>query len=186
MNEVTEDTTAIAENDTDTIDPNLITNQELSLQSITFTITASNEKPTNSVTLKTEGLEISNEPQMIEIASGFIGAETEDLNSDGSPEVILFFTSNDSLPEEFAIGFSVNNLKSISRIFIPPLTDAQKSGYQGGVEMAVIETKLVRRFPLYEQQEENWVKTGKFRQLQYVLKDGEASRVFVLEKETEF
>lgn len=77
------------------------------------------------------------------------------MNSDGSPEVILFFTSYGSLPEEFAVGFSINNLISISKISIPPLTEEQKVGYQGGVEVAVIETNLVRRFPLYEQKEEN-------------------------------
>lgn len=160
--------------------------KELSLQGITFSIAATNQMPTNSVALETEGLEIGNDSQTIEIAGELINAETEDMNSDGSPEVILFFNSYDSIPEQFAIGFSVNNLKSLSRITIPQMTEEQKKGYQGGLEMAVVETKLIRRFPLYEQRGNNWVKTDKMRQLQYVLKEGEASRQFVLDQVVEF
>ncbi|PZX55703.1 hypothetical protein [Algoriphagus chordae] len=165
---------------------NFSAGQELDLQGISLSITATNNQPTNSLVLTTEGLEVSNDPQTIEIAGGFIRAEAEDMNSDGSPEFILFFNSYDENPEEFAIGFSVNDKKSMSRVSIPPLDAEQKKGYHGGGDMAIVETKLMRRFPIYEQNGDTWVKTDKMRQLQYSLKEGEAMRQFVVDKVTEF
>lgn len=169
-----------------TTDQRFISTQELQLQGITFKISATNKQPINSIVVSVEGLEIGDDTQTIEIAGGLVNAETEDMNSDGSPELILFLNSYGEEPEEFAVGFSVNNQKSMSRVAIPPLTSEQEVGYQGGGEMAIVETKLIRRFPVYEQIGEEWVKTDKTRQLQYALKEGEASRQFVLDKVIEF
>lgn len=184
--ENSQDATVEIEGSSTSTDQNFKSSEELSLQGITFNITASNEQPTNSVIVSTKGLEVSNDAQTIEIAGGLLKAEVEDMNSDGSPELILFFNSYGLEPEEFAIVFSVNNLKSLSRVSIPPLTAEQEIGYQGGGEIATIDTKLIRKFPIYVQQGENWMKTEKTRQLQYSLQDGEAMRQFILDKVTEF
>jgi len=131
-------------------------------------------------------LEVSNQPHTLEIVGCFVRAEVEDMNSDGSPELILFLNSYGSDSEEFAVIFSVNNLKSMSRMSIPPLTAEQEVGYHGGGKMAIVESTLMRRFPIYEQQGKAWVKTNKTCQLHYVLEEGEAMRRFVLDKVTEF
>jgi hypothetical protein len=82
------------------------------------------------------------------------------------------------------IGYSVNNGKSISQIYFPDLFDNKEasSGYMGHDEFAIIETTLVRRFPVYKDGDTNNNPTGGFRQIGYKLKDGEASRSFVIDK----
>lgn len=54
--------------------------------------------------------------------------------------------------------------------------------YQGGGEMAIVATKLIRAFPIYKVLGENWVKTEKVRQLQCSLKQGDALCQFMLDK----
>lgn len=129
---------------------------------------------------------MSNQPYTLEIAGGFVKAEVEDMNSDGSPELILLLNSYGSDSEEFEVIFSVNNLKSMSRASIPSLTAKQEVGYHGSSEITIVKSTLMRLFPIYVQQGEGWVKTDKTRQLHYVLEEGEAMRRFVLDKVTEF
>ena len=52
----------------------------------------------------------------------------------------------------------------------------------GHDEFAIIETSLARRFPIYKNGDTNNNPTGGMRQIQYKLKDGEASRLFVIDK----
>lgn len=81
------------------------------------------------------------------------------MNSDRSPELLIFLESFDSDPEEFALGFSVNNLKSMSRIsHVPALTLKQEAGYNGRDKMALVKSRLVRRFPIYIKQGNTWEK----------------------------
>jgi len=57
-------------------------------------------------------------------------------------------------------------------------------GYMGHDEFAIVETSLVRRFPIYKTGDSNSNPTGGTRQIQYKLKDGEGSRVFEIHKIT--
>jgi len=50
----------------------------------------------------------------------------------------------------------------------------------------VIESSLARRFPIYKTNDTNAKPTGKIRQIQYKLKNGEASKQFVLVGSMEF
>jgi hypothetical protein len=45
---------------------------------------------------------------------------------------------------------------------------------------------LTHRFPIYLDGDTNSKPSGKLRQIQYKLKDGEASRVFVVDKIVEY
>ncbi len=55
-------------------------------------------------------------------------------------------------------------------------------GYMGHDEFAIIETSLARRFPIYKDGDTNNDPTGGTRQIEYKLKDGEASRLFVIDE----
>ncbi|MGB5191200.1 MAG: hypothetical protein WBN54_14170, partial [Robiginitalea sp.] len=59
-------------------------------------------------------------------------------------------------------------------------------GYMGHDEFAVVETSLVRRFPVYKSGDSNSNPTGGTRQIQYKLQDGEASRLFVIDNISEY
>jgi hypothetical protein len=58
-------------------------------------------------------------------------------------------------------------------------------GYMGHDEFAIVESSLARRFKIYQGSDSNAKPTGKIRQLEYQLKPGEASKKFVLMKQTD-
>ena len=159
----------------------------LQLQGITFKIETSEPNPMTKVKVQTEGLEITNEPYEMDELGWYTKAEVEDLNSDGSPELVLFFNVyKDGMMQAFARGFSVNAKKSMSMIAMPELTESQLQGFHGEDELALVENVLVWRFPLYQKQGEEWTQTGKTRQIQYKLQEGEAMRRFVEDKTIEY
>ena len=52
----------------------------------------------------------------------------------------------------------------------------------GHDEFAVVDNILVQKFPIYKKGDINSNPTGGIRQIQYKLKDGEASRIFAIDK----
>jgi len=77
------------------------------------------------------------------------------------------------------LAWSTNNKKSISAIYLSDLapTDPKLKDYAGNDEYAIVETTLVRRFP---------IPGNKHRQLEYKLHQGEAGWILKLEKSSEF
>ena len=152
-----------------------VSNKALPFQSIVLPLgkhsLAYTYKGENKLTVKFDGL-----------------AEIEDLNSDGSPEVLIYTKSDGSGSYGNVIGFSVNNKKSMSQIYFPPITDNKElsKGYMGHDEFTIIETTLAQRFPIYKESDSNANPTGGTRQVTYKLVDGEASRKFVVKNSTEF
>lgn len=160
--------------------------QSLSLQGIDFEIKATEQNPFTTLEIDVQGLEINTEPLLHEVNGGYIKSEIEDLNSDGWPELLVYFNTYGLEMNGFLIGYSVNNGKSISRISMPEMTEVEMTGYRGQDEFAIVETSLVRRFPIFEKVEENWVSTGKMKQLEYKLRNGEASREFFVVNISEY
>ena len=163
-------------------------NKSFTLQGITFDIHASQHGSMNILTIKPSGLEIDNRMVVHKIDGNVTNTEIEDLNSDGSPEVLVYISSAGSGSYGSVIGYSVNNQKSMSQIYLPPIEDNQEisAGYMGHDEFAIIETTFARRFPGYREGDTNSNPTGGIRQVQYKLVDGEASRVFKVDKVVEF
>jgi hypothetical protein len=77
------------------------------------------------------------------------------------------------------IAYSANNKKSLSEIYLPPVSDNPKTaeGYQGEDSFAVVENTLIQRFPVYDSADAGTGRTGKMRQVQYRLVPGEAGWV---------
>ena len=140
------------------------------------------------LTVTPYGLEIDNSAVTQTIDGNVVDVEIEDLNSDGSPEVLIYTKSDGSGSYGNVIGFSVNNKKSMSQIYFPPITDNKElsKGYMGHDEFTIIETTLAQRFPIYKESDSNANPTGGTRQITYKLVDGEASRKFVVKNSTEF
>ena len=155
----------------------------LFLQDIGFNISTIEEDKKTILTTQPFGLSIVNRAETTVINGKVINAEIEDLNSDGWPEVLIYTQSTDNLKGD-VIAFSVNNGKSMSQVYFPPIAENAEinAGYIGYDEFSLVETSLGRRFPLFE----NGKKTGQSRQIQYKLKDGEASRFFEIVKSTEY
>ena len=163
-------------------------NRTLTLQNITFNIKTRGNGSISQLDIEPIGLEIDNQNISLEVDGQVVNAEIEDLNSDGFPEILVYTVSAGSGSYGNVLGYSVNNGKSISQIYFPNLYENKEAniGYMGHDEFAIVETSLVRRFPIYKDKDNNSNPTGGTRQIQYKLKDGEASRLFVIDKVIDF
>ena len=162
--------------------------KKFSLQGITFQVSSANEGSLNTLTIKPSGLELNNSVITREIDGTVTGAEIADINSDGSPEIYVYINSVGSGAYGDVIAYSANNKKSLSDIYLAPLSDdkVNSKGYMGHDEFAIIENSLARRFPIYKKGDSNSQPTGGTRQLQYKLVAGEASWQLKLVNSTEF
>lgn len=143
----------------------------------------------NELFVEPSGLSVSNEAFRHDITGYTVNkAEIGDLNLDGYPEVFVYLTSHGSGSYGKLIGYSVNNGKSASLVHLPDITEdeAVRKGYMGHDEMAIVESTFCRRFPVYEEKDSNSQPSGKIRQIQYKLVDGESGRMLKIDKVLEF
>lgn len=169
------------------IDPTVF-NKTLSLQNIGFDISSTGKGSIQQLTILPFGLKENNDKICIEVMGTVTNAEIEDLNSDAFPEVLIYTTSAGSGSYGDVIGYSVNNGISLSRISFPNISENPKAneGYMGHDEFAIVENSLCQRFQVYKPGDSNSKPTGNIRQIEYKLKDGEASRIFVVKKIEEY
>lgn len=160
----------------------------VALQGISFRVQCPNQSSVNRVTITPSGLQNDNAPVSSETDGTVTDAEVADLNGDGSPEVYVYVTSAGSGGYASLVAFAANNKKSLSQIYLPELSSDKENsrGYMGHDEFRVVESSLVRRFPLYNPGDSNAGPTGKTRQLQYKLVAGEAGWKLRLDRAVEF
>ncbi|MDW5288636.1 MliC family protein [Formosa sp. PL04] len=134
------------------------------------------------VTVTPRGLEIDKAEQY-PINGEITNVEVDDLNYDTFPELLIYTKSGVDAHGK-VLGFSVNNGKSMSRINISKVSDNEETnkGYQGRDEFAMVEGTFIQRFPIYE----NNSPTGKIKQIQYKLEEGESSSELVVNKIVEY
>ncbi|WP_299779540.1 hypothetical protein [uncultured Formosa sp.] len=135
------------------------------------------------ITMTPRGLDIES-LEISAVHGEIINVEIDDLNNDTFPEILVYTTSGtDKRGEVF--GFSVNNEKSMSTIKVSNTAELNEahSGYQGHDEFAMVEGTFIQRFPIYE----NNQPTGKTRQIQYKLDEGDnVLKQLVLDKIVEY
>lgn len=155
----------------------------LTLQGITYELAARGNGSERLLTIIPSGLKGSNDKITVNVEP-ITGAEIEDLDKDGFPELLVYTQSAGSGSYGNVVGYSPNKGKSLSQIYFPELEkgSAAIKGYMGHDEFAIVESSLVRRFKCYESNDVNAKPTGKIRQIQYKLKDGEASKKFFINK----
>ena len=156
----------------------------LNLQGVGFNVSSIKKDGKTMLTVMPFGLSEDNSEFTTEIDGKVIEAEVEDMNSDGSPEVVVYTQTDDSKQYGNVIAYSVNNQKSMSQVHFPSLKGNEElyKGYEGQDEFTLIENKLGRRFPIYE----FGTTTGKMRQIIYKLEEGEAMPQFMVESSSEF
>jgi len=162
--------------------------KSLSLQNISFEIITYGKGSIRQLSIQPKGLEIDNNTISFVLDGQVVNAEIEDMNSDGFPELLIYTVSAGSGSYGNVIGFSANNGKSMSQIYFPDLSENKDAfaGYMGHDEFAIVENSLVRRFPIYKEGDTNINPTGGTRQIQYILKNGEAGRLFVIDKTIDY
>ena len=153
-----------------------------------FHLKSANDSSLNKLTITVQGGKIKSALEELETDGIIYGAEIDDLDNNGFPEIYIYVSSAGSGSYGSLIAYAVNNGKSISPIYLPPLDSDPKAsiGYMGHDEFAVVETTLVRRFPIYADGDTNANPSGKTRQIDYKLKKGEAGWVLDVKKMYEY
>lgn len=160
----------------------------MNLQGVGFTVSSIRQNEKNTFTVTTFGLPHDYNETFEIFGSHVTGAEVEDLNSDESPELFVYTQSDGSGSYGTVYAFSVNNLKSMSRVNFPPIDKNPEvnKGYMGHDEFSVVENRLVQRFPVYKAGDTNANPSGGMRQISYKLTEGEAMRHLVIDQVSEF
>lgn len=172
-------------------DANLIASAEgckLAYGNLSFNITATNNGSINRLTIRAAGLEVDNSQFNAEIDGTAYKTELADLDADGWPELYTYVSSAGSGSYGSLVAYAVNNGRSMTPIYLRPLTDNPDAGegYMGHDEFAVVENRLVQRFPIYLEGDTNAAPSGGMRQLQYRLIRGEAGWLLVTDKIIEY
>jgi len=166
------------------LDPDQIDNRIfvkfLSLQNIFFDVESRQRDSGVYVTVKPYGLTKDTTSFQMRLNNRYIvNAETEDLNSDGYPELLVYTRSLDADKIGDVIGLSINKGKSMSMIAFPDIFDdaVASKGYKGNDEFAIVETRLSRRFFVYDGQQ-----ISRRRFVTYKMVQGEAGYRLIIDQ----
>jgi len=161
---------------------------EMNYGGISFNVHASEGSSLNQLQINTTGLTAGSDSRQDELDGTAYRAELADLDGNGWPEIYVYVSSAGSGSYGSLTAYAVNNGKSLSSIYLPPLDQSPgvTEGYMGHDEFAVVENHLVRRFPMYQANDTNANPTGGTRQLQYRLQAGEAGWVLQLDRVVEY
>jgi hypothetical protein len=158
----------------------------LSLQGVTFQVSTTGEGSVQQLMVQASehghGYPIVRE----ELFGSITGRDVEDLNSDGRPELLLFVTSAGSGSYGSVMAWSASKGHTLLPITMPDLSGKLAQGYMGHDQFAVVETTLMRRFPIYRPGDTNTQPTGGTRQIGYKLVAGEAGFLFKPVSDTTF
>ncbi len=156
--------------------------EEAAYGNIRFVVTSPQAQDGNRFTITPSGLQVSNESLTVEVQGQVVDVMADDMDGDNSPEVAVI-TEDGPAQKRQAHVFTTFAGKSFGMVHFPAVTDPKLlAGYSGGDEFQFVENTFIRRFPLTEAGQ----KTGKFRQLQFKLKPGEAMKQLVLDRHIEY
>jgi hypothetical protein len=160
----------------------------LGWEHLRFDLQATSAGSLNQLRLSPGGLQVDNRAVVEELDGTAYRAELADLDRNGWPEVYVFASSAGSGSYGSLVAYAVNNGRSISPIYLPPIEQSPGAheGYMGHDEFAVAGNRLVRRFPVYRQGDTNAAPGGGARELRYRLAAGEAGWILVLDQVLEY
>ena len=144
----------------------------------------------NAISINPVGFENEVRDFSFDLKGLLTGAEVDDLNKDGFPDLLLYVNTKDSLNKSTVIGISSMENKSVVPIVLPDILDDPRlrDGYKGSDQYMLLEGILMRTYPLFEK-DTNGVQqpTGKMRRLMYRVAQGEqGSLKFVISRFYDF
>ena len=156
----------------------------LPFKGLSFDINTKGSGSLRQLVIQPKGFEEANKSVELEIDGKVTDAQAADLNADGFPEVLIFTQSAGSGSQGNVVAFSANGVKSMSRVYFPPVSENTKlkKGYMGHDSFSIKESALIQEFPIYKEGDPNSNPTGGILRIQYKLVNGEASRKFVADK----
>lgn len=135
-----------------------------------YRITCSNKgADKNNATINPLGFENTAREVNVEIKGRITGAEVDDLNNDGFPDLVIYVFNGDK-NKGSVLGVRSDKNQGLGPIFFPDIVDDPKLrlGYIGNDEFSLMEGTLMRRFPVYNTTDSANIKpSGIVRQVQY-------------------
>jgi hypothetical protein len=139
-----------------------------------YRVYCNNKNPEkNNLSITPQGFEAGSREVALEIKGRVLGTETDDLNNDGFPDLVMWVYSSDPNNYGKVFGIYSDQNKGIRPIIFPDIMDDQKLkiGYKGHDEFTLVEGNLMRRFPVYQNVDSAGtsisVPSGMIRQIQY-------------------
>ena len=140
----------------------------------------------SKISITPKGFENSKDIIQIEESDPFDYALVADIDGNGFDELYIITQGAGSGSYANIYGFSSNNDKSVTPIYVPELSDddfaALFKGYMGHDKFYVEGKKLLRKYPVYKKEDTNANPTGGETILEYKLKMGENSWILELKK----
>lgn len=93
-----------------------------------------------------------------------------DMDTDGNPEVLIYYTLNDKFDSANIICYEFNG-KNINKINFPKLSDKTKKQYRGLDKFYVKDGKLVREFNLFEDDDKEGKNATAKKKVEYFIKN---------------
>ncbi len=136
-----------------------------------YRVFCTNKNPEkNNLTITPLGFEAGSREISLEIKGRILATESDDLNNDGFPDLVLYVYSSDPNGYGKVFGIYSDKNQGVRPIIFPDIMDDMKLsvGYKGHDEYSLVEGNLMRRFPVYQKSDSaNYAPSGMMRQIQY-------------------
>ena len=139
-----------------------------------YRITCLNRSPEkNMLNIRPIGFKSDSREASVEIKARVTGAEIDDLNNDGFPDMVIYIIDATGKKAIFPITSEKN--ERIGPILFPDLLNDMElsKGYRGKDEYKLVEGVLFRQFPVFPTDTTIKEPTNKIRQLMYRVVKGE-------------
>lgn len=136
-----------------------------------YRVFCTNKNPEkNNLSITPVGFESGSREVTLELKGRILATESDDLNNDGFPDLVLYVYSSDVNGYGKVFGVYSDKNQGIRPIIFPDIMDDVKlsAGYKGHDEYSLVEGNLMRRFPVYQKVDSvNTAPNGMMRQIQY-------------------
>lgn len=162
--------------------------KKLTKNGVTFNVSLVSSQIASFLRIQPEGLK-DNSPVNHEI-NGFINdAAAEDLNGDGSPEIIVFTLEGEKNNVTWVIAYTAENKKTLEPITFPRIEDNPviSRGFRQPSDLKVEKGKLVQAFPVYKDVTAKAPEmTGNIREVRYNLEKHANAWIFIVDDVVEY
>lgn len=144
-----------------------------------YRVYCTNKNPEkNNLTITPIGFETGVREVTLEIKGRVSGAEVDDLNNDGFPDLVVYIYTGEASVFGKVLGIYSAENKGIRPIVFPDIMDDAKlkTGYKGHDTYSLVEGFLMRKFPIYRDADSTNaipIPSGISRQIQYRVIAGE-------------
>lgn len=136
-----------------------------------YRVFCTNKSPDkNMLSVTPVGFESGSREVSLEIKGRVLTTESDDLNNDGFPDLVIYIYNNDANSKGKVFGIYSDKNQGVRPIMFPDIMDDPKLsvGYKGNDEYSLVEGNLMRRFPVYQKVDSvTNTPTGMMRQIQY-------------------